>query len=175
MKSNLRIFRSLLFAALLVTIISSCKKDDPDPDYVGTWVVTGTMSDGNMTLELKEVLNISKGSFEQIQQLKNPTNNVWLNLMGLKGNFTVADNKMNITLTAVGQSSVSTITQLPTGQIEYVNASDPDFDEFLTYLEIPATYMSEYVVSGKEITIKTDMNADGDYNDPGEITTYTRQ
>jgi hypothetical protein len=175
MKFNFRFFKSLLFIALIVTVVSSCKKDDPDPDYVGTWVVTGTMSDGDVTLELKEVLKISKGSFEQIQQLKNPTTNVWLNLMGLKGTFTLDKNKMNITLTAVGQSSFSTITNLPTGQIEYIESTDPDFDEFLTYLEIPETYVSEYMVSGKEITIKTDMNGDSDYNDQGEVTTYTRQ
>lgn len=166
--------KPVLFVVLLA-IAFSCKKDDPDPVYVGRWVDTGTYSDGNVTLEYKDIIILNKGTFEQIQQVKNPTNNEWLNLLGLKGTFTVQDDKMSFSVTEAGQSSVSTITSLPTGQIEYLKSTDTDFADFLAYLEIPATFESQFLVNGNEITIKSDFNGDQDYNDPGETTTYTRQ
>lgn len=167
--------RSVILLTLLVSVFSSCKKDDPDPDYVGTWVVLGTYNDGDQTIEMKESITFSKNSFTQKRQLKNPVNSAWLDFTGIKGTFTVADKKMNITITEAGMSSISSITGLPTGQIEYYKSTDDVFTDLLELFELTATFQSEYVVAGSEITIKIDYNNDSDYNDDGEVITYTRQ
>lgn len=173
---SLTMLRSFVFMTLLVTLVASCKKDDDDdPDYVGTWVVLGTSSDGETTLEMKDVMILSKGSFNEKIQVKNPTNNVWLDYMGMKGTMSVNGPKMDITVTEVGLSSLNPVSGVPTGVITYYKSTDAEFNQLIEGFGMQTTFQSEYAVAGNEITIKTDYNADADYNDEGETTTYTRQ
>ncbi len=167
--------KSFLVIALFALAFSSCKKDDPDPDYAGTWVTIGTLSDGTSSMEMKELIILSGGKFEQIVQIKNTTTNQWVNYIGFKGTFTVSQKKLSIKITEAGMSAMSPITQLPTGQIEYIKSTDALFTEFLQAFETPETFEMEYEVNGNEITFKSDYNNDQDYSDAGETRTYTRQ
>jgi hypothetical protein len=169
------IIKSLLFVALVAVFFSSCKKDDPDPEYAGTWVTINSLSDGSSSVEMKELIILSAGKFEQIVQLKNPSTNQWVNYIGFKGTFTTSEKKLNITIVEAGMSAMSPITQLPNGQIEYIKSTDGLFTEFLEAFETPETFTMEYEVNGNEITFKSDYNDDKDYNDAGETRTYTRQ
>lgn len=176
MKLRINSFLKSLFLITLVAVsFSSCKKDDPDPEYAGTWVTIGTLSDGTSSMEMKELIILSGGKYEQLVQIKNTTTNQWVNYIGFKGNFTTSAKKVNITITEAGISAMSPITQLPTGQIEYIQSSNALFTEFLAAFETPETFEMEYEVNGNEITFKSDYNDDQDYNDPGETRTYTRQ
>lgn len=167
--------KSILVIAVVVLAFSSCKKDDPDPDYAGTWVTIGTLSDGTSSMEMKELIILSGGKFEQLVQIKNPTTNQWVNYIGFKGTFTTTGQKLSIKITEGGMSAMSPITQLPTGQIEYLKSTDELFKDFMEAFETPETFEMEYEVNGNEITFKSDYNNDQDYNDPGETRTYTRQ
>ncbi len=167
--------KSLFFIALMAVVFSSCKKDDPDPDYVGTWVTIGALSDGISSMEMKELIILSSGKFEQIVQIKNPNTNQWVNYIGFKGTFNTSEKKLNIKITEAGIAATSPITKLPTGQIEYLKSTDELFKEFMEAFETPETYEMEYEVNGGEITFKSDYNNDQDYNDPGEARTYIRQ
>lgn len=176
MKTNYVNYIKPFLVILIFVLLWSCKKDDPDPDYVGTWVAIETVAIDEVTsVQVKDVLVFEKSKFDQVQQVKNTITNNWVSLLGMRGTFTVEADKMNITITEAGQSSVSTITQLPTGEIEYLKATDINFASFMAFIEIPATFVSEYSVSGNEITLKTDLNNDSDYNDLGEVRIYTRQ
>lgn len=166
-----------LFLILLLTLTFSCKKDDSDdgPDYVGTWTALGTIKEDDVTFEAKEVLTLNETSFELKRQLKNPVNSVWLDLMGMKGTFTSNDSVLNITVTEVGQSTLSSVTGLPTGQIEYLKISDDGFSELMKLYDLSPTFASKYAVVTDHLTIKTDYNNDKDYMDEGEMMVYSRQ
>lgn len=169
------IIKSVLSITLVFFLISSCKKDDPDPDYVGNWVALGTVSTGETTLEMKDIITISKGSFNQKVQVKNPSNNSWIDYFGTKGTLTVTGTTMNVTLTEAGLSAVSPVTSFPTGTITYYKSTDPEFTQIVNAFQMLTSFQSQYIVNGTEITIKTDLNSDADFNDEGEVTTYTRQ
>lgn len=175
MKKFLTLFKTAAFLLLVAVTVVSCKKDDDDPDYVGTWVVLGTFNDGETNFEMKDVLTLSSGKFEEKMQLKNPVNNTWLDYMGMKGTLTVNGNKINVTITEIGLSAINPVTQTPTGVITYYKSTDTEFSELVEGFGIDLTYQSEYSIQGSEITIKTDLNGDGDFNDEDELSTYTRQ
>jgi hypothetical protein len=166
-----------LFLILLLTLTFSCKKDDSDddPSYVGVWTALGTITAVDTAFEAKEVLTLGTNDFELRRQLKNPLNSSWLDLMGMKGTFTVTDSVLNITVTEVGQSTLSSVTGLPTGQIEYLKISDDGFSELMKLYDLPPTFASKYSVVTDHLTVKTDYNNDKDYMDEGEIMVYSRQ
>jgi hypothetical protein len=167
--------KPLLLITLVALAFTSCKKDDPDPDYFGTWVVINTLVEGTSSLELKELIKLSGGNFEQLQQVKNPVTNKWIDFYGLKGTFTSNVKKLNFTITEAGLSAINQFTGIPNGQIEYLKSTDDLFRDFMEANGIPEAFEMEYEVDGKEITFKSDLNNDQDYSDLGETRTYTRQ
>lgn len=167
--------KSIFFVIVMIVAFASCKKDDPDPDFAGTWAsIAGTIIDETY-VEVKEVVTLSGGKFERIIQVKNSTTNKWVDFVGFKGTLTANGKKLNIRITEAGMAATSPITQLPTGQIEYLKSTDELFTNFMEASETPETYEMEYEVNGGEITFKSDFNSDQDYNDPGEARTYIRQ
>lgn len=169
------ILKSLFFIALLAIVISSCKKDDPDPDYVGTWYVTGSAElDDGSTVEMKEVMKLNEGSFSDVIQVKNPDTNKFLDYMGTKGTMTVNGNRMTVTVNEAGVSTFD-VSGIPTGTINYYKSNQTEFTTLMALLEMPTTFQSEYEIAGNQLTLRTDYNADSDFTDDGEVTVYTRQ
>jgi hypothetical protein len=166
--------KSLLFIALVAVAFTSCKKDDPDPEYVGNWFTTGkTQIDGNVR-EFKELITLTKTTYSDLLQIKDPEKNEWIDYLGFKGTMTITGLKLNVTLNEAGLSTFD-IAENPTGEIKYYKRGDQFFTQFMEYIEMPETLEGEYQVDGNELTLKSDLNDDGDYIDEGETTTYTRQ
>lgn len=167
--------KSVFFIVLLAVTISSCKKNDPAPDYVGTWYATGSAQlEDSTTVEMKEVMKLNDGSFSNVIQVKNPSTNAYLDYLGTKGTMTVNGKKMSVTVTEAGVSTFD-VSGIPTGTIHYYKSNETGFTTLLAFLEMPSSFQSEYEISGNQLTLKTDYNADSDYNDDGEVTVYTRQ
>ena len=49
------------------------------------------------------------------------------------------------------------------------------FSSLLSQSGMEKTFKSEYSISANNLTLKTDINKDGDYNDENEVTIYTKQ
>ena len=175
MKNTIKLSRLILFILLYVIVFSSCKKDEAQPDYAGTWVVTGAYTLGNMTFEMKDILTLSKGSFSDVIQIKDPTNNKWINASGIKGSVSANENLLTFIIQEIGVSSVNVVTQMPTGTLEYYKDGQTEFDDLLSANDLVKTYNSEYSIADNTLTLKTDINEDQDYNDAGETILYTRQ
>ncbi len=165
----------LIISLFVFSLLSSCKKDNVNPDYVGTWVATGTINLSNMTMDYKDVITFSTSSFEDIGKVKNPVTSAWLDFVGLKGSMTVNGNVMDITLTDAGITTFDAVTGLPTGTLVYYKDNQSEFSTILTQSGMKKTFQSEYSISGNNLTLKTDLNNDGDYTDANETTVYTKQ
>jgi hypothetical protein len=120
-------------------------------------------------------MTFSTNTFSDISQIKNTSTNEWINLIGLKGSISINENIMNVTVTEFGLSTFDMITGIPTGNIVYYKDNQSEFSSLISQSGMKSTFKSEYSVSGNNLTLKTDNNNDGDYNDENEGTIYTKQ
>ena len=63
----------------------------------------------------------------------------------------------------------------PTGKITYYSAGTAEFSNILELMEMKQNYTALYSVSNNSMTLKTDDNNNGSYDDQDEINTFTRQ
>jgi len=160
----------IMLTALIISI-SSCSKDNANsPDYIGTWIASTSM-DGT---DAKETLTFTSNSVTNLYQIKDASTNAWVDYMKMKGSISVNKQLMTVTLTEIGLAFDIT-TGEPTATMTTYKAGSPLFDMIISESGQSITIQSEYSVSGKILTLKTDDNGDGDYLDEGESVTYTKQ
>src|SRR4030043_1619742 len=99
---HLRLF---LIPVSIFILILSCEKDEENPDYVGKWAMTATISVDNRIMGYKDILTFSTNTFSEIQQLKDPDTNEWIAFLGIKGSISVDGYIISYTITEIGVSS----------------------------------------------------------------------
>ncbi len=167
-----------LIAFLAVLSITSCKKDDDDDNksaFIGTWSrIESIEIEEDFSIDVKDIFTFTKSSVTNLGQVYNPDTEEWLNLMGMKAAIDVSGEKMDVTVISVGLSDVDD-DGIPTGVLIYFDDNDEEFEAVLAEVELEQYFEAEYSVSGDELTLKTDDNGDGDFNDDGETQVYTRE
>jgi hypothetical protein len=168
----------LALMAIAVVTFDACNKDDnnntKDPEYVGVWSRTESIPIDSFSLDMKDVLTLTKDKVTNVGLVYNPETSEWLNLLGMKGSFTANGNNFSVTVNEVGMSPFDT-TGLPTGQIEYFDKNQVEFNLILQELGLEQTFNAQYSVTSNQLTLKTDDNNDGDYLDDGESQVYTKE
>lgn len=167
----------LLSVAIMLAFVA-CKKDevvDEKPaDYVGVWMLEKTYAPEDGGFIIKDVINFSENSFTEVAKTKD-SNNLWIDLVGRKGTFTVSNGEMIISLTEVGTTGVDPVSGGPNGVITYYKDKTPEFSALLIEMEMAKDYKASYTVSNNSMTLKADNNNNGSYDDQDEVNTYTRQ
>ncbi|HLN73282.1 MAG: hypothetical protein ACM3O8_04675 [Methylococcaceae bacterium] len=167
--------KAAAFVAVGMVFISSCKKDDPVlPDYAGTWVTVETVASNGKYVQVKDIRTFTQTSFTELVQ-KQLTSDTWTDYASVKGTLSVYGDVMNVTVTEMGASSYSMVTNLPTGVISYYKKGTSEFDVLIAQMDQPKTFESKFSVSGNKMIIQTDLNSDGDYLDEMETSVYTKQ
>jgi hypothetical protein len=167
---------TFILLLVLTAAFTSCKKDNnnevQNADYVGTWSSgsddSSTSQNGNI-----QILTLTKNNFDAMVKTKN-NQGQWVNSFALKGTMTVNGNKMNVHISQFG-SSINPLTGEQTNTVTYFNEGSLIFETLMSSSGYKKDFQSEYSVVGNKLTLKTDMNDDGDYTDANETTTYTRQ
>lgn len=175
------LFRIATFLAIILIFSTSCKKDEPatpivdpnTPDYVGTWIAIEPISTDYGDISMKDIMTFTETSFTNLGQLQILSNS-WLDYVSMKGSILVNGNKMTVTITDLGLTSLNSLG-MPTGEIASFKAGSAEFDALILESGQAKTFISEYSVSGNQLTLKTDNNEDGDYLDANETTLYTKQ
>lgn len=175
MKRNKLILSCKLLTLLLLSTVtlSSCDKDDVDaPAFVGTW--QNEQEGVDLTLKLKtsviaihsrDVLTLEKNSYVKTYEHKYTTFG-WVVIDGEKGAISEAN-------------GILTVTQKQ--KSEFVDESNASLG--VTYIDIqpplPDSFKAKWSVIGNKLTIITDGNNDGDFEDVDESDdyqmVYTRQ
>lgn len=154
---------------------SSCKKDDVViPDYVGTWVTVETVASNGKYVQVKDIRTFTENGFSELVQ-KQLSDDNWIDYVSVKGTLSVFGDMMNVTVTEMGASSYSMVTNLPTGVITYYKKGTSEFDVLVSQLDQPKTFESKFSVSGNKMIIQTDLNENDNYLDEKETSVYTKQ
>ena len=176
MKTRRLLFKSGLFLIPLCIffLITSCEKDEDNPDYAGSWALTGTIKIDNRIMGYKDNYTFTGSTFSEIKQINDPDINEWLDFFGLKGSILVDENVINFTITEIGISGSNSITGMPNGKMVYYKDTQSGFSDLLSQIGGEQAFSSEYVITGNTMTLSTDYNGDADYDDEGEIMIYLR-
>lgn len=149
----------LAFLFLSIVVMPSCSKDDDaSPAYVGTWQIESEGLDLAPKLKttvpplhFRTVLTLNEASYVRTYENKYTTNG-WTIVDGEKGSLTVA-------------SDIFTITTKQTS--EFVDELDQT--KGIKYVDLPAgeleSFKVKWSVIGNKLTVTTDGNNDGDFND----------
>ena len=159
--------KSVLLFSLCGLLFTSCgeDKDEPDADYVGTWVSVETTSEDGLSALTKNTLVLTANSFSYLSQL------YFIDLAKMEGSITVSGDKVNATVTGFGMASEDDITS---GVVVYKKGSS-EFDSLIANNNIQTSFEIKYSISGNLLTLSIDGNNDGDYTDEGETVVYTKQ
>ena len=164
--------KSILFFTFIVFVLSSCSKDDTvNPEYVGTWSATSESSG----TQVKDNITFTKDGFTEIGQLYNTTTSKWINYMKSTGSISITGTTMTVTYKGIGISAVDPISGYPTGSITMYNTGSTEFQSIMSSSGQTTSFVSQYSVSGNQLTLMTDNNGNGTYTDSGETTVYTKQ
>lgn len=166
---------SVISVLVLFTIIIACEKDEKEPDYIGSWLATHTLTEEGVTFEVKDLLTFTGNSLHQLGQIKNPLSNQWVDFIVVKGGLSVNDKVMTLLVKEIGMSLFDENTGFPTGNVVYYKDTSNEFDDMLSVVEIEKNFTAEYSVSGNKMTLKSDDNKDGDFDDEDETIVYTKQ
>lgn len=167
--------RTFMVLLVITAAFTSCKKDDnpeQNADYVGKWNSDVITSDTEG--DHKENLTLTKNTFEDIIQTK-VTSGAWVNSIIVKGTMTVTNNVMNVHISEIGISEIDDQSGEFTGNVTTYNEGSLLYGLIMDQVGQDADFQSEYTVSSSKLTLKTDMNNDGDFSDANETTMYTRQ
>jgi len=182
---TLKLYSITAFVALLFIFSSSCKKDTVTPivppgtpDYVGTWSATAPFNSDYGVISMKDIKTFTDSIITDKFQLE-ITTGLWIDYASMKSSLSVKGKIMNVTITELGVTEVNAFG-IPTGVIKSYKAGTPEFDALILQLgqaklANARSFIAEYGVSGNQLTLKTDLNADGDYLDANETTVYTKQ
>ena len=101
--------KSVLLFSLCGLLFTSCgdDKDEPDADYVGTWVSVETTSEDGLSAPTKNTLVLTANSFSYVSQLYFIE---YFDLAKMEGSITVSGDKVNATVTGFGMASEDEIT-----------------------------------------------------------------
>lgn len=166
--------RLFLIPLCIFVLMISCEKDEDNPDYVGKWAVTSSISFDDQIMGYQDIYTFSKSSFSELQQLKDPDTNEWIDLFGLKGSISSDGYLLNFTVNQIGLSTADRITGMPTGNMVYYTDGQVGFSTLMSDLGMEKIFKVEYNVSGNTMTLLYDYNGDEDYNDEGEMVIYLK-
>jgi hypothetical protein len=175
MNSKIRSAGIILCLFAIISLFNSCKKDDPDPYYVGTWAAEDSIVDGDQSIQVRDEMTFTKDSFTDMFQVYDETKSLYVDYLELKGALSVSGSIMSFTINELGISSFDPITGNPTGVITLYESGTSGFESIFGQISQPRNFSLDFSVSGNIMSIKSDNNGDGDYNDAGEITQYTKQ
>lgn len=168
----------MVFLVITAVFSTSCNNDDDEDDetqtasYVGKWSSDIIVSDEDG--DYKDNLTLTKNTFEDLIQTQTSANN-WVNSIMVKGSMTVNGNVMNVHVSEIGISEIDETTGDFTGNITTYKEGSLFYGIIMDEVGQDSDFQSEYAVNGNKLTLKTDMNDDGDFNDINETTVYTRQ
>jgi len=165
---------ALLFSIMLV-LLSACKKDEPDPEYVGTWSTDQTITLGDVQVQMKDLMTLTKGGFDEMMQLLDGSTDKYVNYLELIGSMTVTNNILHGWITEIGVSSFDPLSGNPTGQIIKYKEGTTGYDNFFAQNGQSKSFGFEFSISGNSMTLMSDNNQDNDYDDAGEMVIYTKQ
>ncbi len=172
-----------LVSVLLIVLVMACEEDKKStPAYVGTWVSyeTDTLSVVPLVLlENKMQMKLQTSTWEMLSQIRMtgyfPD---WEDWMGMRGTHTVDGEDVVLIFTDIGvrEMNMQTMTFLDDEIVWYNAVTDPEEfeDYFDEYGPDDTTQEGKLIVSGNTLTIKTDDNGNGEY-DEDEIMTFTRE
>lgn len=164
--------KSVLLFSLCGLLFTSCgdDKDEPDADYVGTWVSVETTSEDGLSALTKNTLVLTANSFSYVSQLYFIE---YFDLAKMEGSITVSGDKINATVTGFGMASEDQITT--ENEITVYKEGSSEFNSLIESNDIPTSFEVKYSVSGNFLTLSIDANNDGDYTDENETVVYTKQ
>jgi len=137
-----------LFGLLIITF-SSCKKEEDNPLYVGTWVNIQSLDifEVGMPIPVRTTIILSKSTINYTVAIQ--LDDQFEDVGGMKGNITVTEDVFILTPTSLGTINESEV-------IVWINKGEPGWEEALADWEMDETETAEYYLEGNSLTLSID-------------------
>ena len=149
MKSNCFLFS---FVIVVFVYITACEKEAEVPPWAGTWASISYWNP-DLEVDMKVVLNLNRGTYEEMLQIKEESSSEWINYFGANGLLEVNDNQMSVEIDELGFSPINAVTGFPTGNIIYYTKGDELFDKIVSETGYITSIQLGFAVSGNTLKI----------------------
>jgi tRNA(His) 5'-end guanylyltransferase len=140
-------------------LFTACEKDEDNPDYVGTWEYS--------EMGFKQTIELKKSSFKSTASMA--VGDVEVKFQDMEGDLSVDGQNVTITFTKITEYFDDNFQELDSPNVITDEAT------IMEYMGTESTTVEgEYSVSGDQLTLKTDMDGDGEYDGEDEVQVLTK-
>jgi len=167
---NRHFLPGLLLGVVLTSLfLQSCNKFKNDPQFIGTWQFTEQITADNIVYSTTRTLNLTKSTWEETYVIKRLSSSDISAIIGTRGNLGMSHTSLVFYLDELGTCVHDNMDKC-TDQVEWYGEGTVYWNLNIQYFEkaVPA----EYEMTDNALTLRRDLNNDGDYNDTGENVTF---
>lgn len=159
----------LLGTVILIFLLTGCSKFKNDPQFIGTWQFTEQITADDIVYTTTRTLTLAKSSWEETYVIKRQSSADISAIIGTKGTLGMSHTSLVFYLEELGTCVPDEMDKC-TDQIIWHEEGSAYWNLNIQYFEkaVPA----EYEVTDNALTLRRDLNNDGDFNDTGENVTF---
>jgi hypothetical protein len=150
---------------ITLTFLSGCDKFKNDPGFIGTWQFTEQITADNIVYNTIRTIELTKSTWEETYIIQRQTSPDPSAIIGTRGKLGMSHTSLIFYLEDLG-TCVLNESDVCTGVVEWFGEGSVYWNLNIQYFKkaVPA----EYEVSGTTLSLRRDLNNDGDYADTGE-------
>jgi len=159
----------LLIAVIIILFFPACNKFKNDPQFIGTWQFTEQITADDIVYSTTRTLTLAKSSWEETYIIKRQNSADISAIIGTRGTLGMSHTSLVFYLKELGTCVPDEMDKC-TDQISWHGEGSAYWNLNIQYFQkaVPA----EYEVNDNALTLKRDLNNDGDFSDTGEDVTF---
>lgn len=160
-----QLFRYLLLASIISSLITSCEGLKKDPAYVGTWQFNEQITADDLVYNTTRTLILTTNTYRETYTLQRNNSAVISAIFGTAGSLMMSHSTMIFELEELGTCELDE-SEICSGNTIWYGEGTQYWNDNIPYYEKTVTGVFE--VNGYSMHLTRDLNGDGDYNDTGE-------
>lgn len=164
----------LCFSLVLLAgsvFLDSCESLKDDPEYVGTWLFTETITTDNLVYNTTRTLKLTKRTFEEIYVIKRENSGIISAIFGMSGDIRTSHTSYIFNLKELG-TCIRDELEMCTEEVAFYGPGTSHFDENIQYYS--TTVICEIEADQFRLLLIRDLNNDQDTDDQGENIEFER-
>ncbi len=164
-------FFRILFFLLIPLLISSCL-DQKDQDlYVGNWQYNQTITSGDVVYNTTRTLQLTKSTYEETYVIMREASGTISGIIGTRGSLSLSHSSLVFELKELGTCERDSVDACTSTVLWYGQGSQYWTDN-VQYFGL--VVKGDFHADETTLTLKRDLNNDGDTDDVGEDVVFTR-
>lgn len=161
----------LPFFLVIILLVPSCLDQKGRNQYIGNWQYVQTVTSGDLTYTTTRTLQLTKNSYEEVYLIQRQESGAVAGITGTRGNLSLTHSDMVFELKELGTCARDTLDAC-TSQVLWYGEGSQYWTDNVQYFGL--VIKGEFQAEEMTLTLRRDLNNDGDTDDSGENIVFNR-